>query len=92
MIATDLPLNDKPLDLRLGPRNGPGINWLRLADYDYENDQNGEYDDERDDDDDDDEEEGEGDFADQAMRAVRDVTEARVRFSGDDGGSGVLIF
>ena len=88
MIGTDLPLNDKPLDLRLGPRNGPGINWIRLADYDYEN---VEHDDERDDDDDD-EEEDEGDYADQAIRAVRDVTEARVRFSGEEGGSGVLIF
>ena len=57
-----------------------------MADYDYEN---VEHDDERDDDDDDEEE---GDFADQAIRAVRDVTEARVRFSGEEGGSGVLIF
>ena len=31
------------------------------------------------------------DLTDHAMRAVRDVTEARVRFSGDEGGSVVFL-
>ena len=31
------------------------------------------------------------DLTDHAMRAVRDVTEARVRFSGDEGGSVIWI-
>ena len=31
------------------------------------------------------------DLTDHAIRAVRDVTEARVRFSGDEGGSVIWI-
>ena len=39
MAATHLPLNDKPLDLRLGPGHSPGVNQIRLLDYDFEKDE-----------------------------------------------------
>ena len=53
-VATDLPLNEKPLNLRFGPRHRPDVRWIRLADLNDHDNYKDEYDDDDDDDDDDD--------------------------------------